>query len=224
MLTILYEDNHLLGVFKPPGLSTMGRPEGEETLLTRAKDYLKQKYCKPGNVYLGVVSRLDTPVSGVVLFARTSKAAARINEQFRTHAVEKTYHALVEGNLYPEETQLVDFMCEDPRHRKMWITKSADGADVKEAKLHYRKLAMTGKISHIQVLLETGRKHQIRLQLSHHGFPILGDRKYGARRMFPDGIALHARSLAVTHPVSGEPVKLTAPFPASWKSYGFALE
>jgi len=220
-MDVLYEDNHLLAVVKPVGLATMGLPEGEETLLVRAKEYIKKKYNKPGNVYLGVVSRLDTPVSGVVLFARTSKAAARINEQFRANQVEKTYTALVEGNITPVEAKLVNFICEDPRHRKMWITNSPS-SDAKEARLHYHRIKSFDKISLIEVYLETGRKHQIRLQLSHHGFPILGDRKYGAKSQFPEGIALHARSLTVRHPITEEPVKWVAPFPKSWKKYGVA--
>ena len=219
VLKILYEDNHLLALVKPVGISTMGLPEGEETLLTMARDYIKQKYNKPGNVYLGVVSRLDTPVSGVVLFARTSKAAARINDQFRNRTVTKSYDALVEGNIHPGEAELVNRMCEDPRHRKMWITQSA-GQDAKDARLSYKKIAFSNAVSHVRVQLETGRKHQIRLQLSHHGYPILGDRKYGAKTVFPDGIALHARILTVQHPISGESITLEAPFPEAWRKYG----
>ncbi len=213
MLQILYEDNHLLAVVKPCGLATMGLPEGEETLLIRAKEYIKAKYAKPGAVYLGVVSRLDVPVSGVVLFARTSKAAARLNEQFRERGAEKTYLALVEGSIFPLEDDCVDRIKEDERHRKVWITGNDSGKSGKEARLHYKKLRQLGANSLVEVHLETGRKHQIRVQLAHRGFPILGDRKYGARTDFSHGIALHAWKLTVKHPISGEAIELTAPPP-----------
>lgn len=221
MLQILYEDNHLLAVVKPSGLATMGLPEGEETLLTRAKDYIKAKYDKPGAVYLGVVSRLDVPVSGVVLFARTSKAAARLNEQFRERGVEKMYLALVEGSIFPLENQCVDRIVEDERHRKVWILRRAAADQTgkescKEGRLHYRKVRQIGPHSLVEIRLETGRKHQIRVQLSSRGFPILGDRKYGARTDFPGGIALHAWKLRVQHPISGAAIELTAAPPEAF--------
>lgn len=216
-LKILYEDNHLLAVVKPAGLATMGLAPGEETLLTRAKRYVKAKYAKPGEVYLGVVSRLDVPVSGVVLFARTSKAAARLNDQFRERRVEKIYVALVEGAIDPSEAEYVDRIREDERHRKVWIAKDGEG---KEAKLRYRRLQRIGKNSLVEIRLETGRKHQIRVQLSGHGFPILGDGKYGARTDFPGGIALHARMLSVTHPTTSERLTFEAPLPDAWKKFG----
>lgn len=216
-LKILYEDNHLLTLVKPTGLATMGLPEGEETLLTQAKRYIKEKYDKPGEVYLGVVSRLDVPVSGVVLFARTSKAAARLNEQFRTHSVEKIYAALVEGSIYPLEKECIGRIREDERHRKVWLTRDEQG---KEARLHYRKLRQVGANSLVEIRLETGRKHQIRIQLADCGFPILGDRKYGAKTVFPGGIALHAQRLAVDHPTTGQRMEWTAPFPTTWKKFG----
>jgi 23S rRNA pseudouridine1911/1915/1917 synthase len=209
-LKILYEDNHLLALVKPPGLATMGLPNGEETFLTQAKAYIKEKYAKPGEVYLGVVSRLDVPVSGVVLFARTSKAAARLNDQFREHTVEKIYAAIVEGSIQPPNGECVNRIREDERHRKVWITQTAEG---KEAKLTYRKLKQVGKNSLLEIRLETGRKHQIRVQLASQGFPILGDGKYGAKTDFPGGIALHAWKLTFTHPTTGQKIELTAPIP-----------
>ena len=218
---VLYEDNHLLAVNKPAGLATMGLPEGEETLLTLAKDYIKKKYNKPGNVYLGVVSRLDFPVSGVVVLARTSKAADRLNEQFRTHTCEKTYHAIVEGLIFPLEDRCTDWICEDPRHRKMWITERPENtSDAKEARLHYQRLQRIGENSLVEVHLETGRKHQIRLQLSHKGYPVLGDRKYGASVLLPEGIALHACKLIIQHPTRDEKLEFTAPYPEFWKKFG----
>jgi 23S rRNA pseudouridine1911/1915/1917 synthase len=210
----LYEDNHIIALVKPSGLATMGLPDGQETLLTQTKAYLKAKYAKPGEVYLGVVSRLDVPVSGVVLFARTSKAAARLNDQFREHTVEKIYAALVEGAITPTEAECVDRLCEDKRHRKVFRTQSDEG---KESRLRYRKLRQVHQCSLIEIQLETGRKHQIRLQLSARGFPIRGDVKYGAKLSFPNGIALHAWKLTFSHPTTKERIELTAPLPKTFE-------
>jgi 23S rRNA pseudouridine1911/1915/1917 synthase len=218
-LTVLYEDNHLLVVVKPAGLPTMGTPGDRPPLLTLAKEYVKQRYDKPGNVYLGVVSRLDAPVTGVVLLARTSKAAARLTEQFRTRAVEKSYWAIVEGHIEPPAGNLVDWLGQDERHRRMHIVGSTlPGA--KEARLSYRQLSVFSGDSLLEVKLETGRKHQIRLQLAHYGHPVLGDLKYGSRRKFPDGIALHARRLVVAHPTTGARLEFEAPLPAAWRKFG----
>ena len=212
---ILYEDNHIIALIKPPGLATMGLPSGEKTLLTQTKAYLKEKYAKPGEVYLGVVSRLDVPVSGIVLFARTSKAAARLNDQFREHTVEKIYAALVEGAIFPPEAECVDYLCEDRRHRKVFRTQSDDAG--KECKLRYRKLQQIHQCSLIEIRLETGRKHQIRAQLAARGFPIRGDIKYGAKLSFPGGIALHAWKLSFSHPTTKEHIELTAPIPKTFE-------
>ena len=209
-MNILYEDNHVIALVKPPGVATMGLPDGAETLFTQTKVYIKEKYAKPGEVYLGVVSRLDVPVSGVVLFARTSKAAARLNEQFREHTVEKIYAALVEGAITPIEDECIDRLCEDRQHRKIIRTQSAAG---KESKLRYQKLQQVGRCSLIEIQLETGRKHQIRVQLANRGFPIRGDTKYGAKMSFPSGIALHAWKLTFSHPTTKERIQLVAPLP-----------
>ena len=218
-LDIIHEDNHLLVVSKPAGLATMGLPDDRPTLLTHAKQYIKQRYDKPGNVYLGVVSRLDAPVTGVVLIAKTSKAAKRMTEQFRYRKVEKTYWALVEGSIHPASGDCVDWVIKDERHRRMHVVdESREGA--KQARLHYRRLERIGGHSFLEVQLETGRKHQIRLQLSHHGYPILGDRKYGSKRPFPAGIALHSRRLVIMHPVRKEPRTFEAPLPPSWGDFG----
>ncbi|MEN6459237.1 MAG: RluA family pseudouridine synthase [Thermoguttaceae bacterium] len=216
---VLYEDNHLLVVVKPAGLPTMGTPGGQPTLLTLCKDYVKERYRKPGNVYLGIMSRLDAPVSGVVLLARTSKAAARLTEQFRTHTVEKTYWAIVEGHIEPTAGRLVDWLGQDERHRRMHIVGSTL-PDAREARLSYRRVELVGDNSWVEVNLETGRKHQIRLQLAHHGHPIVGDRKYGSRLPFPAGIALHARRLVVAHPTTCDTMTFEAPPPASWRRHG----
>ncbi|MDR1383216.1 MAG: RluA family pseudouridine synthase [Planctomycetaceae bacterium] len=217
-LKILYEDNHLFVVSKPAGIATMGLPDGEETLLIRAKRYIKERYEKPGLVYLGVVSRLDFPVSGVVVFARTSKAAARLNEQFRDHDVNKIYHAIVEGSVSPKESRLVNHLCEDKRRRKMWIT-SRPVPESKESALRYRLVEYLGNLSLLEITLETGRKHQIRVQLSHIKHPILGDIKYGSRHTFPEGIALHAKRLTLLHPVTKKPTTFESPYPDCWKKF-----
>jgi 23S rRNA pseudouridine1911/1915/1917 synthase len=221
-LNVLYEDNHLLAVVKPAGLPTMGVAADKPSLLEVARQYIKERYQKPGNVYLGVVSRLDAPVTGVVLFARTSKAAARLTEQFRTRTVEKTYWAVVEGAIQPAEADCLDWLVHDDRHRRMHVT-AAGTAGSQEARLHYRRLAARAGLSLVEVDLQTGRKHQIRLQLAHRGWPVLGDYKYGSRRKFPAGIALHARRLVVAHPVKGEPLELLAPPPDAWRRLGLVL-
>jgi 23S rRNA pseudouridine1911/1915/1917 synthase len=221
---VLYEDNHLLAVAKPPGLPTQGAAAGKPSLVSEAKEYLRRKYRKPGNVYLGVVSRLDSAVSGVVVFARTSKAAARLNEQFRGRKVEKTYWALVEGQTKSAD-ELVDWIVKDERRQRM-ITVPAKGQsqrknsspNAKEARLSYRRLKSPAGCSLIEIRLETGRKHQIRVQLASRGHPVIGDRKYGSRRAFPGGIALHSRRLVIEHPVKKTPIELVAPLPKAWKS------
>ena len=218
-LHVLYEDNHVLAVAKPAGLATMGAAAGETTLLTEAKLYLKQKYHKPGNVYLGVVSRLDALVTGVVVFARTSKAAQRLTDQFRTRTVEKTYWAIVEGTVEPVAGECVAWVVKDERAERMRVV-GPQFPGAKEARLKYRRVAIVHRDSLVEVELETGRKHQIRVQWADRGHPILGDAKYGSRRSFSSGIALHARRLVFMHPVQGEPIELVAPMPASWRSLG----
>ena len=240
MLDVLYEDNHLLAVNKPAMLPTMGVADDRESLLAVAKEYVRRKYNKPGNVYLGIVSRLDAPVTGVVLLARTSKAAARLSQQFREREVEKCYWAIVEGAIEPREGRLVDFLRKDERHRKVHATvESASGAQ--RAELTYRMLSGSeengrrsenlldsgapklargnGALSLLEVRPLTGRKHQIRVQLSHAGFPVLGDRKYDGQRAFSPGIALHSRRLVVAHPVSKMQVVMEAPPPQSWQRF-----
>jgi 23S rRNA pseudouridine1911/1915/1917 synthase len=218
-LKVIYEDNHLLAVLKPAGLPTMGLSGPKPTLLAVAKQYLKDRYHKPGNVYLGVISRLDAPVTGVVLFARTSKAARRLTEQFRSRTVEKLYWGLVEGFPEPACGQWVDWVAHDERHRRVWVVGPAEPG-AKEARLVYRRLEMLDGTSWLELEPQTGRKHQIRVQLADRGHPILGDRKYGSQRRFPAGIALHARRLVVNHPVGGEPLTLEGPVPDTWHPFG----
>jgi len=217
-LEVLYEDNHLLVVNKPAGLPTMGVSPDRPSLLTVAKEYVKRRYHKPGNVYLGILSRLDAPVTGVVLLARTSKAARRLTEQFRTRAVEKLYWALVEGTIDPPEATCEDWLARDKRHRRMHVVgPTMPGAQL--ARLRYRRLAALGICSLLEITLETGRKHQIRLQLAERGHPILGDRKYGSMRPWSPGIALHARRLTVAHPIGGHSLTFEAPPPGPWQRF-----
>jgi 23S rRNA pseudouridine1911/1915/1917 synthase len=218
-LAVLYEDNHLLAVNKSANLPTMGAASDQPSLITVAKEYLKTRYDKPGNVYLGVVSRLDSVVTGVVLFARTSKAAARLTEQFRSREVEKTYWAIVEGAPSRASDQCVDWIAKnEAAHKMQVVSEHAHGAQ--EASLTYRVLGEADAGAILEVKLETGRKHQIRVQLAQRGWPILGDRKYGGRASFTPGIALHARRLELTHPVRKTPLSLTAPLPGSWRAIG----
>ena len=213
-LDILYEDNHLLVVNKPAGLATQGVVEGAASVVTAAKAYLKVKYKKPGNVYLGVVSRLDASVSGVLVLARTSKAAARLSEQFRERKVQKVYWAVVEQAPNPAEGELIDWLKKDERNQRMAVVpRHTFGAQ--RARLSYRTLAKHRDSCLVEVRLDTGRKHQIRLQLAAAGCPILGDRKYGSRRKLAGGIALHARLIEFEHPVSKEPLRFEAPPPAA---------
>jgi 23S rRNA pseudouridine1911/1915/1917 synthase len=217
-LEVLYEDNHLLVVNKPAALPTMGVSPDRPSLLTLAKDYIKHRYHKPGNVYLGILSRLDAPVTGVVLLARTSKAARRLTEQFRTRTVEKVYWALVEGSIRPAQGVCEDWLAQDERHRRMHIV-GPTVAGAQQARLSYRRLAALEGTSLLEVILETGRKHQIRLQLAERGWPVLGDCKYGSRRPWPSGIALHARRLVVAHPIGGDSLTFEAPPPDAWKRF-----
>jgi len=211
--SVLFEDNHLLILNKPAGIATMGTPQEKITLLDIAKKYIKQKYSKPGNVYLGVVSRLDAPTTGVLPFARTSKAAARLTEQFRERTTEKRYLALIEGHLdAPQWVRLTHWLGEDARHRKMHVVpQSKEGA--KKAELEYRTHSIVGGNTLVEVRLLTGRKHQIRVQFAEKNLLILGDRKYGSQVRWPAGIALHCWQLTLEHPVKREPLTLVAPPP-----------
>ncbi len=197
----------------------MGASANEDSLFKLASQYVRVKYGKPGKVYLGVVSRLDLPVSGVVVFARTSKAANRLNEQFRSHTVQKIYYALVEGSLYPDESELTDIICEDKIRRRLWIPNRLDSNverfDPKEAKLRYKVLERFANATLVEAALLTGRKHQIRLQFSHLGTPIVGDGKYGAKPINSPGICLHAFKLSLIHPTTKEQKSFICP-PPDW--------
>jgi 23S rRNA pseudouridine1911/1915/1917 synthase len=217
---VLLEDNHCLALNKPAGLLTQGDVTGEPSLIDVARAYLREKYRKPGNVFVGLVHRLDRPVSGVVLLARTSKAAARLSEQFRAGTVEKVYWAIVEGICREEAGQWSDWLWKDEaRNLVRLVPEGTDGA--REARLAFRVLERGGRATFVELRPITGRSHQLRVQLAARGMPIVGDRKYGATSTLKalDGghrIALHARELHFKHPTRAGAIAVVAPVPADW--------
>lgn len=216
---VLYEDNHCLVLAKPAGLLMAGDSTGDESLLDLGKQYIAEKYSKPGKVYLGVVHRLDRPVSGVALFARTSKAAGRLSAQFRDGEVQKVYRAWVDGIPRTDSEELTDFLVKD-ESRNVSRTASATTSGAKQAKLGFRVLKTASGRSLLEVHPHTGRPHQIRVQLSSRGWPILGDVKYGGPRATnPRAIALHARSLTFQHPTLKEDVCVEQDSPAVWRQW-----
>ena len=212
-LQVLYEDNHLLVVNKRPGDIVQGDQTGDTPLSEVAKEYLKTKYDKPGNVFLGVVHRLDRPTSGALAFARTSKALSRMNALFKEKEVRKTYWALVSSPPPSESGRLVHWLQRNPKQNKSYAHEQ-DGTNRKKAALKYRVLKSLDRYYLLEIELETGRHHQIRAQLEVIGCPIKGDLKYGFPRSNPDGsIHLHARKLEFLHPVKKTQVIITAPPP-----------
>lgn len=213
-MEILYEDNHIIIVNKAVGEIVQGDKTGDRPLSEDVKAYIKEKYAKPGNVFLGVAHRLDRPVAGVVVFARTSKALSRLNEMFRTGDVHKTYWAIVEGCPPQPEDTLTHWLVRNERQNKSY----AHGREVpgsKQAVLAYRVMGRGERYTLLEVNLMTGRHHQIRCQLAAIGCPIRGDLKYGARRSNPDGgISLLARRVEFVHPVSRQCIVAEAPLPA----------
>ncbi len=219
---ILYEDNHLLIVNKRPGDIVQGDKTGDVPLVDLLKEYLKKKYNKPGNVFLGLVHRLDRPTSGIVVFARTSKALSRMNELFKSKQVNKTYWALVKKAPPEENGSLRHFLKKNNEKNKSFVVDAkVDGA--KEAILHYAIKGSSKTYTLVEVELETGRHHQIRVQLSHIGCPIKGDLKYGFPRSNPDAsISLHSRKISFVHPVKKELLELEAPPPGmQWEHIEF---
>ena len=212
-LQILFEDNHIIIVNKRSGDITQGDKTGDIPLSDVVKVYIKKKYNKEGNVFLGVVHRLDRPTSGVIIFARTSKALERLNKMLRDKKINKTYWAVVKNHPKKEKDTLTHFLKKNPKNNKSFVhQKEVDGS--KKAVLHYQLLKKLDNYSLLEIDLETGRHHQIRAQLSSIGFPIKGDLKYGFNRSNSDGsIHLHARKIAFVHPVSKEKISIIAPTP-----------
>lgn len=212
-MQVLYEDNHIIIVSKRSGEIVQGDKTGDRTLADDVKAYIKERYAKPGNVFLGVVHRLDRPVSGIVVFARTSKALSRLNDMFRTKDVHKTYWALTKNTPAEPEAKLKNWIVRNEKQNKSYAyDREVPGS--KEAVLHYKVIGKSDNYTLLEINLMTGRHHQIRCQLSTIGCPIKGDLKYGARRSNPDGsISLLARRIEFVHPVSKEHVSIEAPLP-----------
>ncbi len=210
---ILFEDNHLIIVNKESSEIVQGDKTGDPSLCDDLKDYIKKRDAKPGNVFLGIPHRLDRPTSGIVIFAKTSKALSRMNELFRNGDVHKTYWAVVCGCPETKEDTLTDWLWRDRKRNKSFVTVKGKN-DAKKAVLSYKMLHYTGRYTLLEVLLHTGRHHQIRVQLSSRGWPVKGDLKYGAPRSNPGGgIHLHARKVDFIHPVKKNRVEVTAPVP-----------
>jgi 23S rRNA pseudouridine1911/1915/1917 synthase len=219
-LQVLFEDNHIVIVNKRAGDITQGDKTGDKPLSDVVKEYVKEKYNKPGLVFLGVVHRLDRPTSGIIIFARTSKALERLNKMLRDKTIQKTYWAVVKNQPKNVQDSLTNFLKKNPKNNKSTsYTKEIDGS--KKAILHYKTIKKLDNYSLLEIDLETGRHHQIRCQLSTIGSPIKGDLKYGFNRSNKDGsIHLHARKINFIHPVSKEIIQVTAPVPDDviWKA------
>ena len=219
-MQVIYEDNHIIIVNKAPGEIVQGDKTGDKPLCEIVKEWIKEKYNKPGNVFLGVAHRLDRPVAGLVVFAKTSKALTRLNEMFRNGDVHKTYWAITANAPAECEATLTHYISTVEKNNKSYASL-VPKKDTKEARLHYKLIASSDRYHLLEVNLLTGRKHQIRVQLSAIGCPIKGDLKYGAKRSNPDGsISLLSRRVQFTHPVSKIPVDVTAPVPDDnlWKA------
>lgn len=215
---IIFIDNHLIAVTKPAGLLTQPDRNTDESLIDQTRQWIKEKYNKPNNIFLGLVHRLDRNVSGVVLFARTSKAASRLSKQFREGTPKKHYRAIVLGKLKEEHTTLVHYLRKEKSLRATVFPRETPTA--KRSELSYEVIYSLGKKSLLEVSLSTGRFHQIRAQMAFIGHPIIGDVKYGAPEPLPNQeIALYAHKLVFSHPVSNEEITLTAPEPKTWEQF-----
>lgn len=220
-MEVLYEDNHIIVVNKSPKEIVQGDKTGDKPLSDMVKDYLKEKYNKPGNVFCGVVHRLDRPTSGVVVFAKTSKALTRLNEMFKKGEIDKTYWAIVKNVPPQDEGVLVHYLIKNEKNNKS-TAYDTEKPHTQKAVLHYKLIGRSQKYYLLEVKIETGRHHQIRCQLAKIGLPIKGDLKYGAQRSNPDGsISLHARNISFVHPVSKQIIDITAPVPDDplWKAF-----
>lgn len=215
---IIFIDNHLIAVTKPAGLLTQPDRNTDESLIDQTRQWIKEKYNKPNNIFLGLVHRLDRNVSGVVLFARTSKAASRLSKQFREGTPKKLYRAIVLGKLKEEHTTLVHYLRKEKSLRATVFPRETPTA--KRSELSYEVINSLENKSLLEVSLSTGRFHQIRAQMAFIGHPIIGDVKYGAPEPLPNQeIALYAHKLVFSHPVSNEEITLTAPEPKTWEQF-----
>ena len=222
-MTVVYEDNHTIIVNKTASEIVQGDKTGDTPLSETVKQYLKEKYAKPGNVFIGVTHRLDRPVSGLVVFAKTSKALTRLNEMFRGSEVQKTYWAVVKNRPSQVEGELVHYLVRNEKQNKSYAY-DAERPGSKKAVLHYRLIGRSQNYFLLEVDLKTGRHHQIRCQLAKMGCPIKGDLKYGFPRSNPDGsICLHARRVRFIHPVSKQLIDVEAPLPSGNLWNGFEL-
>jgi Pseudouridylate synthases, 23S RNA-specific len=220
-MQVVFEDNHIIAVNKSVSEIVQGDKTGDEPLSESLKQWLKEKYDKPGNVFLGVTHRLDRPVSGLVLFAKTSKALTRLNEMFRTGEIKKTYWAIVKTPPETPEKELTHYLVRNEKQNKSYAYDS-EKPNSKKAVLSYKILTKSDNYTLLEIQLKTGRHHQIRCQLAKIGSPIKGDLKYGFPRSNPDaGISLHAREISFIHPVSKNEVTITAPVPSDnlWQSF-----
>ena len=222
-MTVVYEDNHIIIVNKTASEIVQGDKTGDTPLSEIVKQYLKEKYQKPGNVFIGVTHRLDRPVSGLVVFAKTSKALSRLNEMFKTSEVKKTYWAIVKNAPKEPEGELVNYLVRNEKQNKSYAYDK-EVPKSKKAILHYRLIGKSDNYFLLEVDLKTGRHHQIRCQLAKMGCPIKGDLKYGFARSNPDGsICLHARRISFVHPVSKEMIEVEAPVPPTNLWQGFQM-
>jgi 23S rRNA pseudouridine1911/1915/1917 synthase len=222
-MTVVYEDNHIIVVNKTASEIVQGDKTGDTPLSETVKQYLKEKYNKPGNVFLGVTHRLDRPVSGLVVFAKTSKALSRLNDMFRNGEVKKTYWAIVRNRPQELEGELTNWLVRNEKQNKSYAYDK-EVKDSKKAVLCYKTIGHSQNYHLLEVDLKTGRHHQIRCQLAKMGCPIKGDLKYGSPRSNPDGsICLHARRIAFVHPVSKESIEIEAPVPSGnlWNGFDF---
>lgn len=224
VLKVLYEDNHIIAVYKPAGILVQparfgGDKPGELSLMGEVKEYLREKYKKPGNVFLGLVHRIDRPVSGIVLFAKTSKGASRLSEQFRNNEIDKTYYAVVEGKLEQKNGKLIHYLKKDEEKRIASVSETAL-EDYDKSELEYEVVKSNKEYSLIKINLITGRFHQIRAQFSHIGHPIAGDSKYGSIEKMEDGsIALCAVEVEFKTATTNEVKNIKIDYPESWSKF-----
>ena len=221
MLEIIYEDNHLIAINKRPGDLVQGDKTGDNTLIDEVKNYIKKKYNKPRGVFLGLIHRLDRPTSGLILFAKTSKALRRINKQFKDRKTQKKYWAIIDKSFDSNSGTLTHWLKRNPKMNKSFANNEEVNHS-KKAILHYKKIIKLRKYCVLEIDLETGRHHQIRSQLSFIGFPVKGDLKYNAKRKNPDAsIDLHARSLTINHPTTKKKITFLAspPIKPQWNFF-----